>query len=471
MSDEVNESELVEFESTELVVPNGYDPNHIDITPHRLASRVYSFGKGDYAVTDIDAKGVKTIALRFGISVTKSIFVETSNGEGYYFTAKAKNLLTGQKATDHCFQPKLMRYAKGNLKVGDFDDDALAKGATRVVRRVRRQLIPEEIIDQAIEYAMIGKNTKDAVANAKQEAEQARDRNKLAIKDMGISAKICYEDAQNQMGPAENWGAAEWYALRNKYLDPEVEFAHLKPQKAPEPVAEPVVEQPPEKTDRQKAIDDIVDTVTQLQKSHVIASELVLTDEGRIREDLIKRWFQTDTKNMDVGQLVDLVKILETFMQGDYGYLPPEERPKQTASAPVESMATGIQTSPGFDKTPATAPQTDEVVSETIPLPETQAKEVAKADNPIMDVSPMDALVAAAHKLAESDDGINLGLNSETILNRIRASKDVISLTMLDEAQLIEIASNLMTVGVDYLHQMDAERNNLPQAEADKAKF
>ena len=439
MSDEVKGTD-VEVESTELVVPDGYDLKHVDITPHRLASRVYSFGTGDYVITDLDAKGVKTIALRFGISVTKSTFVETSNGEGYYFTAKAKNLLTGQKATDHCFQPKLMRYAKGNLKVGDFDDDALAKGATRVVRRVRRQLIPEEIIDQAIEYSMIGKNTKDAVANAKQEAEQARDRNKLSIKDMGISAKICYEDAQHQMGPAENWGAAEWYALRNKYLDPEVEFAHLKPQKAPEPVAEPVAEQPPEKTDRQKAIDDIVDAVGSLQKSHVIASELVLTDEGRIREDLINRWFQTDTKNMDVGQLVDLVKILETFMQGDYGYLPPEERPKQTA----------------------TAPQADEVVEDTAEAEETATDE---------DMTPMDALVAAAHKLAESDDGINLGLNSETILNRIRAAKDVISLVMLDEAQLIEITSNLMTVGVDYLHQMDAERNNLPQVEADKAKF
>ena len=465
MSEEVKGTD-VEVESTELVMPVGYDPKHVDIKPHRLAARVYSFEKGGYAVTDMDAKGIKTVALRLGISVTKSTFVETSNGEGYYFTAKAINLVTKQKATDHCFQPKLMKYDKGYQKKGDFDEDALAKGATRVVRRVRRQLIPEEIIDQAVEFSILGKTTPDAVATAKGEAEQARDRVRLKLKEMGITAKECYEDAQQQLGPAENWGAAEWYAIRDKYLDPEVEFAHLKPQKAPEsvaePVAEPVAEQPPEKTDRQKAIDDIVDAVGSLQKSHVVASELVLTDEGRIREDLIKRWFQTDTKNMDVGQLVDLVKILETFMQGDYGYLPPEERPKQTATAPVESMATGIQTSPGFDKTPKTASQADEVVSDTAEAEETATNE---------DMTPMDALVAAAHKLAESDDGINLGLNSETILNRIRASKDVISLTMLDEAQLIEIASNLMTVGVDYLHQMDAERNNLPQAEADKAKF
>ena len=416
--------EVKEVESTELVVPEGYDPKHIDITPHRLASRIYSFGKGDYAVTDMDAKGIKTISLRIGISVTKSTFVETSNGEGYYFTAKAINLVTKQKATDHCFQVNKVKY--GN-KAGEFDEDALAKGATRVVRRVRRQLIPEEIIDQAVEYSILGKTTPDAVATAKGEAEQARDRVRLKLKEMGITAKECYEDAQNQLGPAENWGAAEWYAIRDKYLDPEVEFDHLKPKAKPEPVAEPVAEKPPEKTDRQKAIDDAVDAVEELKKNHAVASELVLTDEGRIREDLIKRWFQVDTKNLDVGQLVDLVKILETFMQGDYGYLPPDERPKQTA----------------------TAPQADEVVEDTAETEETATDEV---------MPPMDTLIAAANKLAESDDGINLGLDSVTILNRIREAKDVISLTMLDEAQLIEIGLNLMSVGVDYLHQLDAER-------------
>ena len=291
-------------------------------------------------------------------------------------------------------------------------------------------MIPEEIIDQAVEYSILGKTTPDAVATAKGEAEQARDRVRLKLKEMGITAKECYEDAQNQLGPAENWGAAEWYAIRDKYLDPEVEFDHLKPKAKPEPVAEPVAEKPPEKTDRQKAIDDAVDAVEELKKNHAVASELVLTDEGRIREDLIKRWFQVDTKNLDVGQLVDLVKILETFMQGDYGYLPPEERPKQTA----------------------TAPQADEVVEDTAEAEETATDEV---------MPPMDTLIATANELAKSDDGINLGLDGVTILNRIRAAKDVISLTMLDEAQLIEIASNLMNIGVDYLHQLDAERNNL----------
>ena len=138
-------------------VPAGYDPNHVDIKPSSLAARVYQFGKGKYQVTDLDAKGVKTIALRCGISVTSCKFKETSDGKGYFFTAKGINLVTKQKAVDHCFQSKILAYDKGHQKKGDFDEDALAKGSTRVIRRLRRQLIPEEIIDQAIEWAMIGR--------------------------------------------------------------------------------------------------------------------------------------------------------------------------------------------------------------------------------------------------------------------------------------------------------------------------
>ena len=179
-------TEVVETEGTAIAVPPGYDPAHIDITPKRLAARVYQFGKGDYQVTDLDAKGIKTIALRLGISVTKSSFKETSDGKGYYFTAKTMNLVTQQKAVDHCFQSKTLNYNKGALKKGDFDEDALAKGATRVVRRARRQLIPEEVIDQAIEWAMIGENTEDAVATARKAAEEARNNAKQKLNGMGL---------------------------------------------------------------------------------------------------------------------------------------------------------------------------------------------------------------------------------------------------------------------------------------------
>ena len=356
--------QVVESE-TDIALPEGYDPVHIDIAPHRLAARVYSFGKGDYAVTDIDAKGVKTIALRLGISVTKSTFKETSNGKGYYFTAKAINLVTKQKATDHCFQSNTVLYGKNK---GKFDEDALAKGATRVVRRARRQLIPEEIIDQAVEYSLIGKNTPDALGTAKKEAETARNSVNLKLKQMGITAKQCYDDAQDQMGTAENWGAAEWYALRDKYLDPEVEFDHLKREaKQTADIKKAVEPEPaPEITDRNKAIDDVVKLTMTIKEKHEPLAIVIFDEEGKLYEKYYKHWFNTDAKNMDVGQIGQLAEKLKDMIDGKLGHLPTDdmktvlELQKNPPQKPVEvkgenelteEQAAAIQNIPPWQRT------------------------------------------------------------------------------------------------------------------------
>ena len=351
-AEEAEFTTLAPVESNELIL-GSYDPHHVDISAHRLAMRVYSFGKGNYIVTDIDAKGIKTIALRCGISVTSSKYKETSDGNGYYFTAKAKNLVTGQTAVDHCFQLKTLAFNKGHLKKGDFDEDALAKGATRVVRRVRRQLIPEEIIDQAIEYAMIGKTTGDAVGTAKKDAEEARNRVKLKLREMGINARICYDDAQAQMGPAENWGAAEWYALRDKYLDPETEFAHLVQKQE----SKPKQASKPEPTDYERATKDVMASMSEFKAKRPDLISIVFTEDGKLKRSLLKRWFNKESTEMDVADLGQLVQNIGRLVDGDYTLLPKEMQPATRVPRPATREVQPEQTAQATPEPPAaTAP-------------------------------------------------------------------------------------------------------------------
>ena len=93
------------------------------------------------------------------------------------------------------------------------------------------------------------------------------------------------------MGPAENWGASEWYALRDKYLDPETEFAHLakakQTQQAQQQAVEP--EPVPEKTDRQLAIDDVMATLQEIAAKPEL-SGAVMDAGGNLHPHLIQRW-------------------------------------------------------------------------------------------------------------------------------------------------------------------------------------
>ena len=151
-------------------------------------------------------------------------------------------------------------------------------------------MIPEEIIDQAVEYSLIGKNTPDALGTAKKEAETARNSVNLKLKQMGITAKQCYDDAQDQMGTAENWGAAEWYALRDKYLDPEVEFAHLKREaKLSEDIKKAVEPEPaPEVTDRDKAISDVVLLTNTIKEKHEPIAIVMFDEMGKLYEKVLQ---------------------------------------------------------------------------------------------------------------------------------------------------------------------------------------
>lgn len=417
---ETSEVEMVETAGTDVeeaevetpALPVGYNPLHIDITPARLAARVYQFGKGDYQVTDLDAKGIKTIALRLGISVPKSKFKETSDGKGYYFTAKAVNLVTEQEGTDHCFQSKNHLHGK---RKGQFDEDALAKGATRVVRRARRQLIPEEIIDQAIEWAMIGENTPDAVGTAKKAASTARDIAKNKMKAMGINATLCYEDAQQQMGPAENWGASEWYALRDKYADPETEFAHLanqqKAQQAKEQAVKP--EPVPEQTDRDKAIAEVQKQVDKVKQDAKI-SPLVLDENDLIYRTLIEQWFGA-VKELDVGQMRDLAGILETIVGGDLSRLP------QSQSA-------------------STAPQPDEVV----PPPQTQTPRE----------SAVLAFFTEIENVAKTPKASEKGWTEEHIYDALLQFYKVSTHNELTDEQLAEVIDGLNAHGIHFIMQL-----------------
>lgn len=435
------ELEVLDEEQTEL---KPYDPKFLDITPQRMASRVYSFGKGQYQVTDIDAKGIKTIALRCGISVTKVTYKETSDGKGYYFTAKAENLITKQKGVDHCFQSKEMKYRDGRT---EFDENALAKGATRVVRRVRRQLIPEEIVDQAIEYAMIGKNTPDAVGTAKIEAQEARDRAKLALKEMGINAKVCYDDAQEQMGPAENWGAAEWYALRDKYLDPETEFAHLqrvaKQKQAVKQAVEP--EPAPEMPDRQKAINEVQAITAKMKEDKPLLAVHIFDDEGRIKQELLGRWFGKQDRAMDVGEIMRLHEIMQTLMNGSYIYTFPD----QTGVIPLLSEEV-INVIEQVEKLSQSDMQPDEIPVE----PEVEVEDVETVFEQPEPTEHQRRFRLLISSISVSEEAVQEGLSEADIHHQIMAAFSVKSELDFSEETLTNINQSLQEKGLQFIKEL-----------------
>ena len=264
-------------------------------------------------------------------------------------------------------------------------------------------------------------NTPNAVLTARKAAEKARDNAKTKMADMGINARLCYEDAQQNMGPAENWGASEWYALRDKYLDVETEFAHLanqqKAQQAQQRATQP--EPVPDQTDRDKAIKDVQAAAAKVKENADIAP-IVIDASGGINRSLIYRWFLAPAQELDVGQLRDLVAILETLLSGDYSQLPEEQRPKPQATTPPP---------------PSNQPQPDE----TVPVPTTK-----------------ETLAAGIVKAAEAFVTANAqgGWTVDSVMAHIMKGHNVENYEALSVEELTGIKENLETRAVDYLNDL-----------------
>ena len=244
----------------------------------------------------------------------------------------------------------------------------------------------------------------------KKDAETARERSRQVIKSMGITTTQCYEDAVRHMGPAENWGAAEWYALRDKYLDPENEFAHLVNKEKPK--AKPTPQ--PQLTDLQRAYQDVANAVEKLKTEKPDLVPYVLTEDGMIRRDLLNYWFQTETKSLDVAGCGTVVLNINGIINSNYNLLLPNHRPAE----------------PAQPETPSTQVQPDEVPPQTEPEPEPPPPTAQDLNRVINELGNTDRFKAA-------------GLNPNSLTELVLQLAEKTSLGEIDQRDIAYLIEQL----------------------------
>lgn len=192
-----------DHETTAIAKPN-------DLDTGVLKEFLTSWKQGGGTVTTFTANGIQYIAQELGISIVSSDFKETSNG-GYYFTAEAKNLHTGQSYVTHIYQPSTMK--RGGKEV--FDPDAIAKGSTRVARNAMSALIPVQVLKHRVQAAIrAGEVSVSEIMTAQKEARSAMETRRADLKTtFGVTPGDAFEIAQARLGSADEWAAEDWQAF------------------------------------------------------------------------------------------------------------------------------------------------------------------------------------------------------------------------------------------------------------------
>ena len=176
-----------------------------------LQSYLTSWLQGGSQIVTFSAKGIFHIADELGISVTESDVKETSDGSGYYFTAKAENLHTGRTFVAHVYQSATMK--RGGKEVPDAD--AISKGSTRVARNAISGLIPVELLKTRVQDAVrAGEMQKSALIQAQQDARKQLAAARKALADeFSLTPSEAFEKAQELQGDATEWDATAWGAF------------------------------------------------------------------------------------------------------------------------------------------------------------------------------------------------------------------------------------------------------------------
>ena len=174
-----------------------------------LSSYLTSWQQGGSTVTTFSARGIFHIADELGISVVENDFKETSNGKGFYFTAKAEHLATGRTFIAHVYQPATMKRSGKEVP----DNDSISKGSTRVARNAISGLIPVELLKSRVQEAVKqGEIEKSALLSVQQAARQTLREQRQSLSDQfGLNPTGVFERAQDVIGaPSETWALDEW---------------------------------------------------------------------------------------------------------------------------------------------------------------------------------------------------------------------------------------------------------------------
>ena len=176
-----------------------------DLSLSVLKDFLHSWKQGGSEVQTFSAAGIRYMAIELGISIVENTFKETSNGEGYYFTARARNLHTGQEYVAHVFQSK-------SLRNGKFDPDAVGKGSTRVSRNALAGLLPLQVLKYRVLEAIKQKKVDESkLAVVQQQARATLRSHREAMElEFGITPGEAFERAQDRMGASDDWEVSHW---------------------------------------------------------------------------------------------------------------------------------------------------------------------------------------------------------------------------------------------------------------------
>lgn len=176
-----------------------------DLSLSVLKDFLHSWKQGKSEVQTFSAAGIRYMAIELGISIVENTFKETSNEEGYYFSARARNLHTGQEYVAHVFQSKTLRNGK-------FDADAVSKGSTRVSRNALAGLLPLQVLKYRVLEAIKQKKIDESkLAIVQQQARDTLKSHREAIAlEFGITLGEAFERAQDRMGLSDDWEISHW---------------------------------------------------------------------------------------------------------------------------------------------------------------------------------------------------------------------------------------------------------------------
>ena len=195
----------------------------IDITD--FSEYLYEFSQGGKTVVDLNAHGVRHLAMMLHISIESTDVQETSDGKGWVVKAKAKNVRFGTCYESAVFQSKFYGAKRGDAEPRP-DHQSLEKAMTRAQRNAIRGLIPTDMIKRLIQKAVAeGQAKQSAIIQAKDKCRTEMKRQKESLESHGISIAAVYEYTVQVKGDPETWAAEDWNELaaavqdvRNSFL-------------------------------------------------------------------------------------------------------------------------------------------------------------------------------------------------------------------------------------------------------------
>ena len=193
-----------------------------EISVDILRNYLSTWSHGGQTITQFTARGVQHLAQLLNLSIVETDFSETSDGKGYYGTAIAENLSTGQRAHAAVFQSKTMKRRGADVE----DSDALSKLLTRVQRNALSQLMPIDALKHRVMDAIQkGDVEKSELQQAQQAARKMLALRRKDLADMfGLSPTDAFEKAQERQGNATDWDATAWKAFRDATDTLDAEF-------------------------------------------------------------------------------------------------------------------------------------------------------------------------------------------------------------------------------------------------------